>query len=283
MHETIAVVFDFDDTLAPDTTTGFLRHSGLVDASRFWKEEVDPLITREDWDPVPAYLYRMIEAGRSGCIPPITRERLADWGRRAPLHPGVETLFARLRAAVRETHPRVQLEFYVISSGIGDVLRATRIAHEFTQIWASEFHYGSDGQAVFVRRVISFTDKTRYLFHVQKGLIGPDHVGRPFEVNRKLSPEQIRVPFRQMIFVGDGYTDIPCFSLLRQHGGIPIAVYDRHREDKWGSAFQFVRDGRVANLHAANYAEDSDLSNFLVMAVRSLATDIALAARTYQG
>ena len=95
---------------------------------------------------------------------------------------------------------------------------------------------------------------------------------------RKLPTDQIRVPLRQMIFVGDGYTDIPCFSLLKQNGGMPIAVYDKHREDKWGNAFQFVRDGRVANLHSANYAEDSDLSTFLVMAVRSLATDVALAA-----
>lgn len=283
MHETIAVVFDFDDTLAPDTTTGFLRHSGMADVGRFWKEDVDPLITRDDWDPVPAYLYRMIQAGRSGRMPPITRERLAEWGRQAPLHAGVETLFRRLRAAAEEANPRVKLEFYVISSGIGDVLRATPIAHELTDLWASELHFGDDGQAEFARRVISFTDKTRYLFHIQKGLTGHAHRGKPFEVNRKLPPEQIRVPLKQMIFVGDGYTDIPCFSLLKQNGGMPIAVYDRHREDKWGNAFQFVRDGRVANLHSANYADDSDLSAFLVMAVRSLATDVALAARTYQG
>jgi hypothetical protein len=283
VHETIAVVFDFDDTLAPDTTSGLLRHCGLADVGRFWKEDVDPLITREDWDPVPAYLYRMIEAARDGRIPPLTRERLAEWGRQAPLHAGVETLFARLRQAAEDANPRVKLEFYVISSGIGDVLRATRIAGEFSEIWASEFHYDANGHASFPRRVISFTDKTRYLFHVQKGLTGVAHRGKPFEVNRKLAPDQIRVPLKQMIFVGDGYTDIPCFSLLRQHGGMPIAVYDRHREDKWGNAFQFVRDGRVANLHSANYAEDSDLSTFLVMAVRSLATDVALSARTYQG
>jgi hypothetical protein len=283
VHETIAVVFDFDDTLAPDTTSGFLRHCGLADVGRFWKEDVDPLITREDWDPVPAYLYRMIEAARDGRIPPLTRERLAEWGRQAPLHAGVEALFARLRQAAGDANPRVKLEFYVISSGIGDVLRATRIAGEFSEIWASEFHYDANGHASFPRRVISFTDKTRYLFHVQKGLTGAAHRGKPFEVNRKLAPDQIRVPLKQMIFVGDGYTDIPCFSLLKQHGGMPIAVYDRHREDKWGNAFQFVRDGRVANLHSANYAEDSDLSTFLVMAVRSLATDVALSARTYQG
>jgi phosphoserine phosphatase len=283
MHETLAVVFDFDDTLAPDTTSGFLRHSGLTDLAAFWKNEVAPLTNVDDWDPVPAYLYQMIQASRSGRIPPLTAERLADWGRRAPLHPGVESLFDRLNAAAHEANPRAHVEYYVISSGIGDVVRNTRIAHAFTEIWASEFHYGADGVATFPKRVVSFTDKTRYLFHIQKGLIGPAHRGKPFEVNRKLGEAQLRVPLNRMIFVGDGYTDIPCFSLLRQHRGVPIAVYDPNHEEKWGSAYQFVRDGRVTNLLSANYAEDSDLSRFLIMAVRNLASEIALSERTYQG
>ena len=282
MHETIAVVFDFDDTLAPDTTTGYLRDAGLGDVTRFWKEEVGPL-TLDDWDPVPAYLRKMIEVAAAGRIPPITRERLADWGRRAPLHDGVDTLFARLRRAAVDANPRVNLEFYVISSGIGDVLRATTIAHEFKDIWASEFHYDASGAAAFPKKIVSFTDKTRYLFHVQKGLIGKTARGRPFDVNRKLPPDQIRVPLNRMIFVGDGYTDIPCFSLLKQHGGVPIAVYDPHHEEKWGNAFQFVSDNRVSNINSANYSEKSDLSNFLIMAVRKLANDILLAERIYQG
>src|SRR3546814_7042913 len=117
---------------------------------------------------------------------------------------------------VREQHPRVQLEFYLICSGIGDVFRHTPIAHEFTDIWASEFNYGDDGAIEFPRRIVSFTDKTRYLFHIQKGIIGQASRGKPFEVNRKVPEDKLRVPFEQMIFVGDGYTDIPCFSLIRR-------------------------------------------------------------------
>lgn len=282
MADTLAVVFDFDDTLAPDTTSGYLRDAGIGDVGRFWKEEVAPLTTA-DWDPVPAYLHRMIEAAKAGRIPPITRERLADWGRRAPLHPGVDTLFPRLRAAAREANPKAHLEFYVISSGLGDVLRATAIAAEFTDIWSSELHFGMDGAACFPKKVVSFTDKTRYLFHIQKGLIGSDARGKPFDVNRKIPANRLRVPLNRMIFVGDGYTDIPCFSLLKQHGGVPIAVYDADHQEKWGSAFNFVSDGRVSNINSANFAERSDLSNFLVMAVRKLANDLLLAEHTYQG
>lgn len=282
MHETIAVVFDFDDTLAPDSTSSFLREAGLQDIAAFWKEEVAAL-THDDWDPVPAYLYRMIEASKTGRVSAITRKALNDWGTRLQLHDGVVSVFQRLRAIAKDANARVALEFYLISSGIGDILRYTSIAREFTDIWACEFHYGADASIDFPKKIVSFTDKTRYLFHIQKGLIGTQCRGKPFDVNKKLKPEQIRVPLSHMIFVGDGYTDIPCFSLVKQSGGVSIAVYDKSHVEKWGGAYQFVHDGRVSNLLSADYSENSDLSVFLGMAVRKLATDIAVSSGTYQG
>lgn len=282
MHETIAVIFDFDDTLAPDSTSGYLYDAGLKDLPSFWKKEVAAL-TDADWDPVPAYLHKIIEASKTGRIPQVTLESLMEYGRRHPLHDGVEGIFSRLRTTAKDANPRVSIEFYLISSGIGDILRETPIAHEFTDIWASEFSYGSDGGIEFPKKIVSFTDKTRYLFHVQKGLIGPRSRGKPFDVNKKLKPDQIRVPIKHMIFVGDGYTDIPCFSLVKKDGGVSIAVFDKTHIEKWGNAYQFVQDGRVSNLLSANYSEQSDLSIFLSMAVKKLATDIAISSGTYQG
>ena len=281
MYETIAVVFDFDDTLAPDSTSGYLHEAGITDLASFWKHEVSAL-TKDDWDPVPAYLFKMIEASKNGRIPKITKASLMDWGSRLPLHEGVESLFDRLRRIAKKVNPRCFLEFYLISSGIGDILRHTKIAHEFTDIWASEFSYGSDNAVEFPKKIVSFTDKTRYLFHVQKGLIGSQSRGKPFDVNKKLKPEQIRVPIKNMIFVGDGYTDIPCFSLVKKDGGVAIAVYDKTNVEKWGNAYQFVLDGRVSNLHSANFSEQSDLSNFLRMAVETLANEITISSGTYQ-
>jgi len=281
MHERIAVVFDFDDTLGPDSTTGFLKQAGLKDIEAFWKE-VGAMMA-DDWDPVPAYLNHMIEAAGDGRIGPITKQALSEWGRDVPLFDGVSDLFALLRSVVKEANPRVTLEFYLISSGIGDVLRNMPIAAEFTDIWASEFHYDAEGNATTPRKIISFTDKTRYIFQIQKGIIGQVSRGKPFAVNKRVPADQVRIPLNQMVFVGDGYTDIPCFSLIKQNGGIPIAVYDRKQTEKWGNAFQFVADGRVSNLHSANYKAGSDLVDFLTMAVRSLAERIAVAASSYQG
>jgi phosphoserine phosphatase len=281
MQERIAVIFDFDDTLGPDSTTGFLKQAGLQDIEGFWKE-VGGMMA-EDWDPVPAYLNHMVTAAKDRRINTLTKDALQAWGKEVPLFEGVEGVFPHLRQIAKEANPRVTLEFYLISSGIGDVLRHTRIADEFADIWASEFDYDSDGNATTPRKIISFTDKTRYIFQVQKGIIGEASRGKPFAVNKKVSNEQLRIPLNQMVFVGDGYTDIPCFSLIKQNGGIPIAVYDQKHTEKWGNAFQFVTDGRVSNLHSANYQQGSDLTNFLSMAVRSLAERIAVSASSYQG
>lgn len=282
MADVVALIFDFDDTLAPDSTSGFLEDIG-VDAAAFWKDKVGPLLEQQDWDPVPAYLYRMIELSGGGQHGAITRDRLQDWGTRLPLHDGVETLFERLRARLHKAHPQVQLEFYLISSGIGDVLRRTPIASHFTDIWASEFTYDDQGAIAFPRRIVSFTDKTRYLFHIQKGIFGPESRNKPFEVNRKVDADKLRVPFEQMIFVGDGYTDIPCFSLIRRSGGVAFGVWDPRHREKRSRAWGFIQEGRVSNLNQARFDEDAELYQWLEEAVESLAAKIVLNARIYRG
>lgn len=281
MSDVIALVFDFDDTLAPDSTSGFLEHIG-VDIARFWHEQVDPLLA-QGWDPVPAYLYAMIRLSKSGHYGLITQQRLRDWGACLPLHDGVPSLFERLRRQVRKAHPQIQVEFYVISSGIGDVVRHCSVSDAFTQIWASEFAYGEDGGIEFARRIVSFTDKTRYLFHIQKGIIGPQYEGKPFEVNRKIASDRLRVPFDQMVFVGDGYTDIPCFSLVRNSGGVAFGVWDPKHRDKRSRAWGFIEDGRVSNLNQARFDEDAELYQWLEESLISLAARTLVKSRTYRG
>ena len=281
MSDVIALIFDFDDTLAPDSTSGFLEQIG-VDTQKFWSEKVDSRLSTS-WDPVPAYLYEIIQLSKHSGQPPITQQALQSWGQRLPLHAGVETFFDRLRAQVKAVHPQVQLEFYLISSGMGDVVRHTRIAHEFTQIWASEFFCNDRQEIEFPRRIVSFTDKTRYLFHIQKGIIGPAYESKPFEVNRKVAEDRLRIPFDQMVFVGDGYTDIPCFSLIRQSGGFAFGVWDPKHRDKRSRAWGFIEDGRVSNLNQARYDPDAELYQLLEEAVTSLAGRIAVKSRMYRG
>jgi hypothetical protein len=163
------------------------------------------------------------------------------------------------------------------------VVRHTTIAHEFTGIWASEFVYDQQGAISFPKRIVSFTDKTRYLFQIQKGIVGPAFIGKPFEVNRKVAEDRLRVPFDQMVFVGDGYTDIPCFSLIRSSGGFAFGVWDPKHRDKRSRAWGFIEDGRVSNLNQARYDADAELYQWLEEALTSLASRVALKARLYRG
>lgn len=282
MQDTIAVVFDFDDTLAPDSTSSFLDSRG-IDVKSFWTEEVQPLLDT-GWDPVPAYLYKMIEKSNSGGPhTPITQDDLIAWGKQIALYRGATTIFDRLRATASGVHQSISVEFYLISSGIGDVVKSTRIAKQFTDIWACDFLYGESGEIVFPKNIVSFTDKTRYLFQISKGLIGADAANKPFEVNRKVATGDLRVPFDQIVYVGDGYTDIPCFSLVRKQGGVAIGVYDHDDHDRWGRAWGFIADDRVSNLVPADYSSRRALADSLVMAVERMSTQIALRRRSYQG
>ena len=213
----------------------------------------------------------------------ITKERLSEFGRRVKFYNGATRLLSRLKKHAESVNPSVSVEYYVISSAIGTLLRGTSIAKHFEQIWASDFHYSQDGCIEFPCNIVSLTDKTRYTFHVSKGIFGQNFLGKPFEVNRKIPPQDLRIPLDQIIFVGDGYTDIPCFSLVRKNGGVAIGVYDQKHREKWGRAWGFIEDGRVSNLVPADYGAKSALSNSLTMAVESIANKITLRRTSYQG
>ena len=274
MSTRIAVVFDFDDTLAPDSTTGFLESLG-VDAHAFWNDRVGKRLA-DGWDPIPAYLYEMIQESRSR--PPgdrITLGRMREFGGRIPFFPGVSDIFETLRGTARGIDPSIDVEFYLISSGIEAILRASSVAHEFHDIWGCSFHLSDDEEIVHPKNIVSFTEKTRFLFQISKGLIGPAARGRTADVNRKVRRGQYRIPLEQTIFVGDGQTDVPCFALIKRFGGLPIGVYDPDRPHKWDAAWNFIEEQRVANLHSAKFRPGDDLHNTLLMAVKAKAAAIA--------
>lgn len=265
MSNKIALIFDFDDTLAHDSTTDFLKSIG-INTHEFWKNKVEALMD-DGWDPIPAYLYKMIDESKK--MEPnnrITRDKLIAFGNHVRFFNGVLTLFSSLRKHVALTlDKQVELEFFLISSGIGDIVRHTPISKYFTDIWSSEFYYNKKAEIEFPKRLMSFTDKTRYIFSISKGLIGSEFKNRPFDVNDKT--KKFYVPFNQMIFVGDGLTDVPCFALLKKYGGIPIAVYDPDRKEKWQRALKFLEDGRVTKSVPSDYRKSSELYLKLIEAI----------------
>ena len=281
MQNIIALIFDFDDTLGPDSTSSLLESLG-VDARAFWAECA--AFYADGWDPVPLYLYKLLqESQRRKPHDRITRSRLQECGRHAAFFKGVTGIFKLLENHLREANPDAKLEYYLISSGLGEILRNTKIARNFRDIWGCDFTYNTGDEIEFPRRIISFTDKTRYLFQIAKGIVGEEYRGKPFEVNRAVVKEKLRVPFEHMVFVGDGYTDIPCFSLVRKQGGVSFGVYDPENKSNWTKAWKYIEDQRISNLAPADYRKDAALTHNLMMAISTIAANIQLKERTFQG
>lgn len=261
----IALIFDFDETLVDESTSAFLNSKG-IEPSHFWGETVQSLIDN-DWDPVPAYMFKMIEASLKQSI---TKSDFIDFSQKVVYKKGVEALFEQIKTFASSQKQMVEVEFYIISSGIGEIIRHTTIAPHFTDIWASDFAYDHLGQIAFPKKVLSFTDKTRYLFQISKGMVGPQNRSQPYIVNEKYDSNDYVIPFKNMIYIGDGLTDVPCFSLLKKSGGTAIGVYDIQNGGITQKAWRFVKENRVSNLHTANYTVGSDLYNSIIMAMSSM-------------
>ncbi len=261
----IALIFDFDETLVEESTSAFLESYGL-DIDAFWNKTVNSLI-QKDWDPVPAYMFRMIEVSMKHTM---TKSNFQEFAKQVKYKKGVKSLFEELKNHVKKNNLNYEIEFYIISSGIGEIIRSTEIAKNFKDIWASDFAYDYKEQIAFPKKILSFTDKTRYIFQISKGMVGDTFRSNPYVVNDKYDSENYIIPFKNMIYIGDGLTDVPCFSLIKKQGGTAIGVYDAQNTQAYGKAWKFIKEDRVSNLHTANYTKGSDLYNSIIMAINSI-------------
>lgn len=273
LKDRIAVVFDFDLTLGEDSFRVLLRKLD-VDSEAFRTDRVEPL-DRAGWDHLLARFKALVDLSdeRGGAI---TESLLAEVGRDTRLYGGVPELFGRLRGAADAIAPDVGVEFYVLTAGFAEVPSATPIAGEFERIWGSAGHYGEGGRLGFPKRVVTYPEKVRYLLALAKGL---DEGGAdsPSDVYRDVPEEEWHVPFDQMIYVGDGSSDLPAFSLMADRGGIAIGVVGPHDEvSGWSEDLEVHVGRRVQNLARADFSEDSELLRSLTLAVEAVAKLVAL-------
>lgn len=249
----IAICYDFDKTLSPDDmqAQGYIQSVGYDDAKLFWTESND-LATDNDMDQNLAYMFKMMEKARGRLL--FTRRTLEEQGEKVVLFPGVEEWFERIRKYGEERG--VIIEHYIISSGLKEMIEGTSVAKKgvFEKIYASSFYYDQDGVALWPAQVVNYTNKTQFLFRIEKGILDINDPG----VNERFAPDEIRVPFRNMIYLGDSDTDIPCMKLITVNGGYSIAVYNSEMHDKT-KAYKMMREGRVKYFAPADYSEGKDL------------------------
>jgi hypothetical protein len=268
----IAIVFDFDDTLVPDTVDALLKSLG-IDALEFRQEKIRPLIDK-GWDKILARFYALVEESkRQGNK--ITQEYIASFGEELAPFDGVNKMFDHLQQCAHQLNPKVEVEFYLITCGMVEIARHNCIAPNFKAMWGCEFSYGDRNGIEFLKKIVTHTEKTRYLFQIAKGFDDYQDDGKTF-VYRDLPPEELHIPLSQVIYVGDGESDIPCFSLMNQEQGTAIALYKDSTPEEWGRDLKMTQSQRVANLAPVDYSENSELMQSLTLAVEGLCKRIAL-------
>jgi hypothetical protein len=268
----IAVVFDFDDTLTDDSTTALIQSVG-IDPEDFWGNKAKVLLDA-GWDPTPAYLKLILDnVGVGKPFGKLTNLGLREFGAKLSFYQGLPGLFKDLRESVKE-HPLSNpgIEFYVISGGLEEIIGGSAIAKHLTRFWGCQFAE-EGGRISHVKKVVSFTEKTKHLFEINKGLIGPG-VG-PYSVNERVDPADRRVPFANIIYLGDGLTDVPCFSLLEHLGGRSFGVFDPTKENSPKKAWEkLLAPKRVTSLNAPKYGKRDDLGSLLRAVVKARCLDM---------
>ena len=282
----IAVIFDFDDTLTDDSTTALLRHHG-IDADEFWSTKAMGLIEKE-WDPTLAYLTLMLDhAGEGHPLGLLSNKHLREFGSTLEFYIGLPGLFDELKAITQEfkiSNPRV--EFYIISGGLEEVIRGSSIAPHVDGIYGCRFAEDENGVISKVKNVISFTEKTRFIFEIHKGIgaDGRETRSRPYAVNEAVAAKDRRIPLRNMIYVGDGLTDVPCFSLIQNNDGQGFGVFDPTRDGSPKKAWQnILAPKRVISLNAPKYRETDELGAILRAAVSAKCQNLEIASKMALG
>lgn len=282
----LAVVFDFDDTLTADSTSALIEKYGVKPES-FWNNDVNSLV-QAGWDVTCAYLHLLLELSRIGKIPNFTAQELRKFGSRLKPYPGLPSLFKDLRKIAAEEG--FGIEFYIVSGGLQDIIDGFSLRQEFASAWGCQLAADQPNAPLrYVKRTITFTEKTRYLFEINKGIPFDDAKANPYLVNRDVPNNERRIPFRQMIYIGDGLSDIPCFSLLTKRPesdqGLVLGVFQPGDQKSAKKAWlELIATKRVMSAHAPRYGRTHELGSILRTVVQTRCADIKLKTtlRPYQ-
>ena len=249
----VAIMYDFDKTLCTKDMQEYAFIPALgMSSSAFWGE-VNAMTDAEEMDNILAYMYKMVEKAKEKKVP-ITRDTFQKMGSKVEYFDGVKTWFERINAYGEKVGVRV--EHYIVSSGIKEIIEGTEIARFFKKIYACEFMYDYNGSIQWPKFAVNYTAKTQFLFRINKGVLTIDSKSAD-KLNRFTPENERRVPFRNMIYIGDGLTDVPCMKLVKSYGGQSIAVFDQEKGKDAAEALKVAN--RVNFVAAADYGTGSDI------------------------
>lgn len=250
----VALIYDFDKTLSPKDMQEFhyLSKLGYDDPKEFWKE-CGEISKEHNSDAILSYMYLMAKKDAS-----LTKKELMEEGKYIKLYKGVDTWFERINSYGKKHH--VDVEHYIISSGLKDIIMGTSIAKEFKKVYACQYQYDSNGRVLWPSRVVNYTTKTQYLFRINNGVLDERN---DVDLNKSTPDEDKRIPFDRIIYVGDGYTDVPSMKVVSQSGGKTIAVFgdDKSKEEL---AIPLYKEKRANFFVKADYSKGSKIEKIVM-------------------
>ena len=272
MHNTIAIICDCDATLVSDTTEFLLEENGQ-DLKKFW-DNIAKNFIQKGWDPPQAYLHEILRLMKDGTIKQNSPEEMKKLAEKIKPYNGVDTFIKELQQYVSGEpsciKSGISIEGYIISAGIEDFVKSCSFAVQFKDIFASNYSIDSaTGKYDAISSTVTFTEKTKFLYAINKG-INKDNLRKyPYLVNNSIKNEQRRIPFRNMIYIGDGPSDIPCFSAVRSNDGHCIGIMNTQNPEK---VYELAR-GRRTNygIYSNNYSRGSDLRLMLENIINEIA------------
>lgn len=266
----MAIAYDFDGTLAPGNIqeNSFIPTIGMTKAA-FWLRN-KARAAKHEADEVLSYMTFMLERAAAEDIP-VRKRDFAEHGKAVKLFRGANEWFDDINLYAKSRH--VKLEHFIISSGIKEMIEATRIGNKFTKIFASSFAYDANGAAKWPALAINYTTKTQYLFRINKGSLSVHDHGL---INDFVPHEDRPIPFTNIVFIGDGETDIPCMRLVRDQGGHSIAVYQPGSKTKKARAEKLIHDRRADFIAPADYSKGKRLHEILRAIVDKVAANNAV-------
>jgi len=269
-QNTIALVYDFDGTLSPQPMQEYtvLPKIGVAPVE-FWA-----MVNREaretESDPMLVYMRHIIEALERVKVD-VKREDFAAMARAIEYFPGVATWFGRINAYVRKrSRGQVKVQHYLISAGQKEILDGVSIRRHFKRIYASEYHFNHHGVATFPKLLVTDTMKTQFLFRINKGLESLND-----SINEHMPESERPIPFQNIIYVGDGMTDVPSMALTKKSGGHTVAVYDPRKASQRAVCEKLLHAGRADFLAEADFRKSSKLSRRVELLLDAVVADIA--------
>jgi len=269
-QNTIALVYDFDGTLSPQPMQEYTVLPKIgVEPAEFWAR-VNRDARETESDMMLVYMRHIIEALELGRID-VKREDFAAMAHRIKYFPGVATWFKRMNGYVRRrSGGKVRVQHYLISAGQKEILEGASIRNEFKRIYASEYHFNHHGVATFPKMLVTDTLKTQFLFRINKGVESVTE-----SINEHMPEAERPIPFQNMIYVGDGMTDVPSMALTKKSGGHTVAVYDRRKKTSRPTCVKLLNAGRADFIAEADYRAGSKLSRRVELLLDAIIAGIA--------